>query len=276
MGVHTPFLRLTSIAAIVVGCGSGDTLYVGTHIAPSTDEQACAERPTAPESSANLSAFYAKSLSVRGLRVLGSAHVSDAAVTQACILVAHLQPLDPTIWDAMVARGLRVAVIAPDEVLTQIPEYADLYTAFPTRDWDSMRGVGATGERPVSSVGEENLLCESGDRFAGEFLLPQTFSHGLRALGISPTEPAFPKRLDDAYTQAIAAGLWTDTFAAANVAQYFAEGVQDWLDANGEAVPPDGTHNQINTRAELKTYDPALARIIQDYLPDDAWRPKCP
>ena len=191
-------------------------------------------------------------------------------------MVSHMQPLNGAIWDAMVRRGMRAAVIARDEKLTQIPEYADLYSVFPNRDWDALRGVGATLDRPVSSVGEENLLCDRNTPFTGEFILPQTFSHGLRALGIAPSVADFNRRLEDAYERALAAGLWADTFAAANAAQYFAEGVQDWFDANSEATPADGVHNQVNTRAELKTYDATLAGMIGDYLADDTWRPSCP
>ena len=35
-------------------------------------------------------------------------------------------------------------------------------------------------------------------------------------------------------------------------------------------------HNEINTRAELRAYDPTLAALVAETMPDDAWRPKCP
>ena len=100
--------------------------------------------------------------------------------------------------------------------------------------------------------------------------------HGLRTLGIEPIDAQFTLRLERTYSQALAAGLWKGTFAATEPGQYFAEGIQSWLDANAQALPPDGVHNDINTRAELKVYDPALATLIAEYLVDDDWRPRCP
>jgi len=82
-------------------------------------------------------------------------------------------------------------------------------------------------------------------------------------------------RLEAAYDTALAAGLWTDTYAATGAEQYFAEGLQSWYDANREAAPPDGLHNAINTRSELEAYDPELASLIAEYVPADDWRPVC-
>jgi hypothetical protein len=54
-------------------------------------------------------------------------------------------------------------------------------------------------------------------------------------------------------------------------------GVLDWFDANREVSPTDGTYNEINTRVELKAYDPGgLAALIGEYPPEDSWRPACP
>jgi hypothetical protein len=162
-------------------------------------------------------------------------------------------------------------------VTTDIPEHSDLYQVFPQQDWDNRtRGVGATSVRPVSSCGEENLLCLSGDPLFGEFVLIQSFSHGIRTLGIPAVDPTFPRRLLDTYEAARNDGLWWDTFAGTEPAQYFAEGLQGWFNANGESSPPDGNHNEINTRAELRAYDPRLADLIGEFFRDDDWQPTCP
>ncbi|MFZ5895268.1 MAG: hypothetical protein ACOY0T_29700 [Myxococcota bacterium] len=276
LGVRALRTFTTLGALATLGCNTGDTLYIGVHSPPISDDAACNKPPSVPPTELKLDAFYRKYIDARGIPVLASESVDDRALQKACAMVTHMQPRDPRIWDAMIARKLRVSILARAEPLTRIPEYADLYVFFPDRDWDSMRGVGATSERPVSSVGEENLLCDANDRFAGEFILASSFSHGLRALGISPVDPTFPQRLSDAFDDARRAGLWDGTFAGSNPAQYFAEGVQDWFDANAEATPADGLHNSINTRSELKSYDPTLAALIAEHLPDDTWRPSCP
>jgi hypothetical protein len=128
---------------------------------------------------------------------------------------------------------------------------------------------------PVSSAGEENLLCLSNDMFAGEKLLVQTFATAV-LLGVEKVDDTFESRLSAAFQAATSAGLWRNTYASANEIEYYAEGVQSWFDANPDVSQTDGTNGPINTRGELKAYDPALAALIAETMPDDAWRPKCP
>ena len=56
--------------------------------------------------------------------------------------------------------------------------------------------------------------------------------------------------------------------------QYFAEGVEDWFDTSPDVSPPNGVHNEINTREELQAYDPNLASLVKEAMPNDGWRPE--
>jgi hypothetical protein len=123
-------------------------------------------------------------------------------------------------------------------------------------------------------VGEENLLCLDEDLYVGESIAIHSIAHGLRGLGIVEVDPDWDVRLRAAYDAALSAGLWTDTFAATEPSQYFAEGVQSFYDANLD--PPNALHNEIDTRSELERYDPELASLISEYVPTDDWRPACP
>lgn len=58
-------------------------------------------------------------------------------------------------------------------------------------------------------------------------------------------------------------------YALVNAAEYWAEGVQAWYDTNRTM---DHDHNHIHTRAQLKTYDPDLAKLCADVLGDTEWR----
>ena len=120
------------------------------------------------------------------------------------------------------------------------------------------------------------VLCLTDDIYAGESILIHSLAHGFRSLGIVDIDPEWDVRLETAYDAALSAGLWTDTYAATEPAQYWAEGLQGWYDANLEAAPPDGLHNEINTRAELEAYDPDLVTLIEEYVSRDDWRPTCP
>ena len=44
--------------------------------------------------------------------------------------------------------------------------------------------------------------------------------------------------------------------------------MQDWFNVNAEMKEPDGKHNWVNTREELKEYDPGLYEIISEYFPE--------
>ena len=54
--------------------------------------------------------------------------------------------------------------------------------------------------------------------------------------------------------------LWANTYAATNEQEYWAEGVQSYFDTNIEAIPSNGIHNHVNTRAELRNIRPPPAR----------------
>ena len=75
----------------------------------------------------------------------------------------------------------------------------------------------------------------------------------------------FDDRLKEVFDQSIAAGLWEGKYAANNHHEYWAEGVQSWFNNNREN---DHDHNHVNTRAELKSYDSALAKVVEEVFGD--------
>jgi hypothetical protein len=261
---------LLVVALGLAGCDAGETKLIGADYPAA----ACAVPPRAPPSSLGADPFYGKYLDGAGIPVLSSARVSDQALTSACVLVVRMASARADVRQTMMGQGMRVAVIARDEVTTDIPEYRNLYTTFPDGKWDELRGVGATLAIPVSSVGEENLLCLASDKYAGRSVLVQSFATAV-LLGLEATDATFEPRLQAAYDATVAAGRWKDTFALLNPIEYYVEGVEDWFEADIEASPANGTHNEINTRPELVDYDPALAALVAETMPDDGWRPRC-
>jgi len=77
--------------------------------------------------------------------------------------------------------------------------------------------------------------------------------------------PAFLPKLKETYEKAMEKGLWScpykKMYAAVVYTEYWAEGVQCWFDCNNEN---NFKHNHVNTREELKEYDPDLARLIEE------------
>jgi hypothetical protein len=221
-----------------------------------------------------LSPFYAKYVDAAGLPVVASAKVPDEALLEARDIAVHMLEGRDDVRKALAKHHVRIAVMASTEVTSDIPEHADLNHAFPQTDWDKRcRGVGATWARPASSAAEENLLAEKGDRYRGESIMVHEFGHTV-ALGVKDVDRKFAELLKTAYDDARQHGLWDKTYAATNPDEYWAEGVQDWFDTNAHAKKPNGIHNEIHTRAQLKEYDPALAALMVRVFGDRPWR--CP
>ena len=221
--------------------------------------------------------FYAKQCTVFGIPVLSSAAVEDEAHRGAEAVIVGMMSTRPDLVAEMIDNGLRVGIIGVDQVTTDLPEYADLNTLFPETDWDTrIRGVGATLAIPMTSVGEENLLCLESDVYRGESVMVHEFAHSVRGLGIATSDRELDLRIENAYEAAMATGLWTDTYAADNSDEYWAEAVQSYFDTNLAADPADGIHGPIDTNAELAGYDPRLYGVIDSVFGESAWRYVCP
>ena len=215
----------------------------------------------------NLASFYEKHLDAWGVPIVSSHHVSDHALLEARHLIGEMMGERTDILSAMGANGVRYVVMGVGEFTTDIPEHSDLT---PARYWDRRaRGLGATRSRPAVSCGEENLLCLRGDPYSTENILIHEFAHAVHEMGLVTTDPSFDDRLKKTYREALDEGLWKGTYAATNRMEYWAEVVQSWFDTNREN---DNQHNHIDTRSELKEYDPRVAALCEEVFGDREWR----
>jgi alpha-glucosidase len=128
--------------------------------------------------------------------------------------------------------------------------------------WDKRaRGLGGK----LSSCGEENLLNLRGDRYRFENILIHEFNHAVHRYGLRKVDPTFNKRLLAAYSRAMDAGLWKDTYVATNHSEYWAEGVQAYFDC---MRPQFGA----NTREKLRKYDPGLFALVDEVYRQSKFR----
>lgn len=232
--------------------------------------------PTAPPASYNLNSFYKKFCLVEGIPLVSSAAVSDTALQEAAGMMKGMLAGRSDIARALVRNNVKVAIIGANEQTTDIPEYRSLPTLFPGTDWNARtRGVGATVAIPVSSVGEENLLCSTADRYRGQSIFVHEFGHTLKDLGVEYIDSTFSGRLDRAFANAKTKNFWTNTYAGSNVEEYWATGVQAYFDSAGTAIPSNGIYNHVNTRDELRIYDPELYALVEEVF-DTSWKWQCP
>jgi alpha-glucosidase len=214
--------------------------------------------------------FYAKFVSAEGIPILSSAKVPDEALLMAAEIVSRMLAGRPDLAEALVAGKVRIAVMAKDELTTDIPEHSRLR---PKEYWDRRaRGLGGTPFIPTTSCAEENLLGYQEDRYNGESILVHEFAHTIHEVGLARLDREFDSRLKKLFEQAGQKGLWQRTYAATNHKEYWAEGVQSYFDCNLQADPPDGNHNHVRTREQLQQYDPDLARLIAEVFRNNPWR----
>ena len=226
-----------------------------------------------PPASLGLDPFYEKYLDVEGLPVVSSNKVPDEALYRTGEIINEMLGSRPDILALMVKRGIRVTVAADSEVITDIPEFQDIYETSPGTDWNErVQGGGLAGD-PTTVVWEGNALCYSTDIFPNEDIVVHEFAHTvLLVLGELPGGAEFDARVVAAYLDAIDAGLWENTYAAETVDEYWAEGLQSWFDLNN---PPGIIHNEIDTRSELEAYDPTLAGLFQESFGDITVESSC-
>lgn len=206
-----------------------------------------------------VSAFYQKSISANGYPIVASAHVNDYALREAAYLVNLMLANRPDLREAMIQNGSRMCIIGWNEFTTDLPDFAWLK---PKDFWDARaRGTGGSQTDPYCSSAEENLLKYPGDPYSTENILIHEFAHNIHLRGMVQVDPTFDARVKDAYDQAMTAGLWKGAYASTNHHEYFAEGVQSWFDNNR---PPDHDHNHVQTRRQLKEYDPLLAKLCEE------------
>jgi hypothetical protein len=228
-----------------------------------------------PEGS-GIDPFYSKYCEYEGIPIISSEKVPDLALQVAWNIVANMVQGQSRLIEGMHSVDLRIGIIAQSEGVTDLPEYNFLKNDTET-NWDERaRGLGATLDTPLVSGAEENLLCYPDDPYLGENIFLHEFAHTLKDMGVARVDPTFNQGLQLAFEAAQAGGLWADTYALTNHEEYWAEGVQDFFNTNLESIPANGIHNEVNTRAELKTYDPTLYAMIDTVFNGFKWTPTCP
>ncbi len=233
-----------------------------------------------PPSDLGLDPFYKKYLDAGGLPIVASDKVPDEALFQAREIIDEMLANGPDIRAELIELRRRVTVVSDDEVITDIPEFRDLYEEYPGTDWNPrVQGGGLSGNivHRTTAIWEGNLLCNENNVFPREDILVHEFAHAILNMGVEqqPRGGEFRRRLEEAYRKALDAGLWGQTYAGENSEEYWAEGVQSWFGLNDRSWPANGVHNQIDTRHELEAYDPRIADLIEEVFGDTSVSSTC-
>ena len=235
---------------------------------PGANQPAALRPVTAPPCELELNPFYKKCLNYDGYLICSSGKVSDYAIREAAHLIEMMLAKRPDLLEALAAGGSRMTIMAHDEYTTDVPEHSGIpKRSGKTKDWwdRRARGLGGSEKDPVASCGEENLLCFDGDPYHEENILIHEFAHTIHLRALNRLDPTFDQRLRKIWKQALEEGKWAGKYASVAHTEYFAEGVQSWFNNNRK---PDHDHNHVDTRKELREYDPRLAKMLEGIFGD--------
>jgi len=242
----------------------------------------------APPAALALDPFYKKYADAKGIPVVASEKVEDAAVLLARDIVNYMLQKRPDIRAVMVRRNSRLLIMDISEGETDLPErrtmrkpaFEDRRLTQGERDryylpggiasmtdkqyWDGRaRGMGGN----ITSCAEENLMGVPGTRYYGEHITVHEFSHNIMG-ALREADPALHAEIAPAYEAAKAKGLYkswprgNDQYAINTAAEYFAEGTQWWFWSNFEFYDFT-TKARVQSPEDLKAYDPTLFGILE-------------
>lgn len=128
----------------------------------------------------------------------------------------------------------------------------------------SQRFRRVKGDEPVVLLDalKKSFPNESSD------LLEKCLKNGDILLNGKPTNSTDVKVTGDDKVRIVFGGP-KNCYATKNRGEYFAEIVQAWFDTNRTM---DHDHNHIDTRDELKEYDPAAYKFLQKIFKEEDWR----
>ncbi|PAX08390.1 glycoside hydrolase [Sphingomonas lenta] len=242
----------------------------------------CAE-PSRPPATLGLDPFYTRYVDAGGMPVVSSRRTPAEALKVARDIVLGLTAHRPDLHRNIVANGVRVAVMAPEEGTVDLPEqrhwrkpapndprltrcerkhYQERIGRLSDREYWNGRARGMAGR--LTSGATEDLLGLPSSRYYGENILLHEFAHVV-LWAIRDVDPALNARIERAYTQAKASGRWRDEYALTTVDEYWAEGTQFWFNSNKVATF-DG--QVVLSDADLARYDPALAAVLREAYGD--------
>ena len=241
---------------------------------PATAQVVDIPEPVPPPSTVReafeLDPFYQQWIDVGGLPVVASAKVNPYALKEAAWQIRQMIGHRPDVLQALVLPKMRFTVIGYTELLTDIPEYHDQGPDFLTYRYRGIGGSGLSG-RPAVSSSEENVLHYPGINSSYNILIHE-FAHVVHKFGLKVVDPTFDSRLEIAYNTAMKKELWQGTYASSDRGEYWAEGTRFWFNPEDTSDEKSHNRNHINTRIELKNYDPPLAALLTEIYGDGGWR----
>lgn len=244
-----------------------------------------------PPAAVGLDPFYRQYLDADGIPVVASAKPPAEALERARSIVVGMLAHRPDLRDALIAQHYRVAVIAEDEALLDLPEHRAWQKPGPddprlTRcerlHYDAR--IGRLSDRaywdararaiagPTTTGAAEDLLGLRSSRWFGETIFVHEFAHNV-LIAAKDADPALYEAASEAYAHAQKTGLWKDEYTVTTLDEYWAEGSQFWFNSNRLQV---FAGRRILSHEDLAAYDPSLYAVLARAYGDNHHLPADP
>jgi len=258
------------------------------NLSPDQDWRYCWLQPLpnveAPPAKFEIDPFYTKFTWAREFTVVGRG-ASDEALLKANDTIRKMFAYRQDVLKALIADGLQLVVLGPDENLADLPEFRRL-------DGKDSKGVDLLArffdDSPkvkLLAVGQENVLADLGrDPYATESQVIRAMARAMYhvtahrevdpnwekrrdvqqyELRVQRLDVRFDRKLEELYDAAMSEGRWKGTAAVHGRLDYWTAGVLAYFDAAGSPVPPNDSATAIATRQALKRYDSALFSLVE-------------
>jgi len=236
--------------------------------------------PTTPMF-ANIHPWYTKFTWAREFTVVGRG-ASDEALLRANEIIRRMFAYRHDIVKALMADGVKLVVLGPNESIADLPEYKKL--ADKSKVDHTVRFLTYHPEMKLLVVAQENVLANPRDMYVGDNQVIRVFADALyRVAGMRPVIPDYRgnqqyelrvKRLDTDFDKAVtelfekakAAKKWQGTSAIEDKFAYWTAGVLAYFDATGQDDAPNDFRSTIDTREKLQEYDTELFTFVNETM----------
>jgi hypothetical protein len=208
-----------------------------------------------------------------GVRIVAKPNTHRGVIDRAREIVSQLLQHNPDAQRRFARNDVAIIIFPSNVEMTSLSEFASMEREHQTdtpdgRDWSSVRGSGGTradgqfnvgiGEEQLVTVNPAELLPGQRPYPAGYSVGVHELAHALLNKGLTGGQRREVERLFQARRAQDATDnqpTFTDTYAASNVDEYFAQCTNAYFGLNGIAGNGNG-------RAWLARYDPAMLTFL--------------
>ncbi|MBN1973335.1 MAG: hypothetical protein JW787_06830 [Sedimentisphaerales bacterium] len=238
-----------------------------------------------PPAKFNINPYYTKFTWAREFTVLGR-QATDEAMLKVNETIRRLFAYRHDILKALIADGVKMAVLGHDEQLSDLPEYEQLS---PAEKGAGARYLGYYPQTKLLVVDQENVMSKANDMYAADCQVIRVMASAIyHVTGTRPVDPEwenrprniwqqyelnvqrmdvrFDEKLKEIYENALSQGKWKGTPAINSRVDYWTMGLLAYFDAVGLGTPPNDAERPIKTREQLKEYDLALYELVDQTM----------